>query len=124
MKSREKCAHTWRAKAESVGGAQASSPNPGSEVHVLILGSELLLVRGHHQAHVGVELDQEPVLEHPDHHLDQLGLQREKQGLQHLGNERQEENNTQRVHLGGSRVTWRNASHPTQEFLSFPITKS
>lgn len=78
LNSREKRAHTWRAKAESVGGAQASSPNPGSEGHVLILGSELLLMWGHHQAHVGVELDQEPVLEHPYHHLDELGMQGEK----------------------------------------------
>lgn len=78
LKSREKCVHTWRAKAESVGGAQTSPPNPGSEGHVLVLGSELLLIGGHHQAHVGVELDQEPVLQHPDHHLDQLGLQGDK----------------------------------------------
>lgn len=99
LKGREECAHTWGAKAESVGGAQTPAPNPGSEGQVLVLGPQLLLVRGHHQAHVGVQLDQQPVLQHPDHHLDQLGLQGDKQGVKHLGNEIQEENNTQRVHL-------------------------
>lgn len=39
---------------------------------------------GHHEAHVGVELDQEPVLQHPDHHLNELGLQGEKGGVKHL----------------------------------------
>lgn len=66
---------TWGAKAEGVGRAEAAAANPGGEGHVILPGAGLVLTGRGHQANVGVQLDQEPALQHPYHHLDELCLQ-------------------------------------------------
>lgn len=66
---------TWGAKAEGVGCAEAAAADPGSEGDLILARAGLVLAGGGHQANVGVQLDQEPVLQHPHHHLNELGLQ-------------------------------------------------
>lgn len=66
---------TWRAEAEGIGRAEAAATDPGSEGDLVLSWAGLVLAGGGHQASVGVQLDEEPVLQHPHHHLDELGLQ-------------------------------------------------
>lgn len=70
---------TWGAKAEGIGRAEAAPADPGSERDLLLPQAGLVLAGRGHQANVGVQLDQEPVLQHPHHHLNELGLQ-DRQG--------------------------------------------
>lgn len=75
LKSRSRAAGwelTRGTKAESAGGAQTAASDTDWMVFVPRAG--LILAGWHHQADVGVQLDQQAALEHPHHHLDQLSL--------------------------------------------------
>lgn len=72
-------APTWGTKAEGVGCAEAAAADPGGEGDVVLSRVGLLLTGRGHQAHVGVQLDKESVLQHPHHHLNELGLQESMQ---------------------------------------------
>lgn len=68
--------HTRGAEAESAGRAQTAASDAGRRRRLLVSRSGLVLAGRHQQADVGVQLDQQTALEHPHHHLDQLGLVR------------------------------------------------
>lgn len=68
--------HTRGAEAESAGRAQTAASNAGRRRRLLVPRSGLVLAGRHQQADVGVQLDQQTPLEHPHHHLDQVGLVR------------------------------------------------
>lgn len=72
-------APTWGTKAEGIGCAEAAAADPGGEGDVVFSRVGLLLTGRGHQAHVGVQLDEESVLQHPHHHLNELGLQESTQ---------------------------------------------
>lgn len=78
-------APTWGTKAESVGCAEAAAADPGGEGDIVVSRVGLVLTGRGHQAHVGVQLDQEPVLQHPHHHLNELRLQGRQQEAQGRG---------------------------------------
>lgn len=68
-------APTWGAKAEGIRCAEAAAADPGGEGDLVLSLPGLILTGRGHQANIGVQLDEEPVLQHPYHHLNELGLQ-------------------------------------------------
>lgn len=66
---------TWGAKAEGVGRAEAAAAHPGGQGRVVLTGAGLVLAGRGHQADIRVQLHQEPALQQPHHHLDELRLQ-------------------------------------------------
>lgn len=69
--------HTRRTEAKSAWGAETAAPYSGSQWGVFIPQPGLILAGRYQQADVSVQLDQQAALEHPHHHLDQLGLVRQ-----------------------------------------------
>lgn len=65
---------TWRAKTEGVGSAETPASNTGCKGQLLPFGSKIILLGWNHQAGIGVKLNEEPVLQHPNHHLYELCL--------------------------------------------------
>lgn len=72
------CGHTWGAKAESARGAETAASHSGSKWRVFIPQPRLILTGWYQQADISVQLDQQAALEHPHHHLNQLGLIRSR----------------------------------------------
>lgn len=70
--------HTWGTKAERTRGAETAASYSGSQWGVFISQPGLILAGRDQQADISVQLDQQAALEHPHHHLDQLGLVRSR----------------------------------------------
>lgn len=67
---------TGGAEAEGAGRAQAAASDAARRRRLFVSRPGLVLGGRHQQADVGVQLDQQAALQHPHHHLDQLGLVR------------------------------------------------
>lgn len=70
--------HTWGTEAESTRGAETAASYSGSQWRVFISQPRFILAGRYQQADISVQLDQQAALEHPHHHLDQLGLVRSR----------------------------------------------
>lgn len=65
---------TWGTETQSTRGAEAAASYSSSQWRVFIPQPGLILTWRYQQTNVSVQLDQQATLEHPHHHLDQLGL--------------------------------------------------
>lgn len=73
---------TRGAEAERAGRAEAAASDAGRRWQLLVFGPGLVLAGRHQEADVGVQLDQQAALQHPHHHLDQVGLVRRQEAVQ------------------------------------------
>lgn len=69
---------TWGTEAQSTRGAETAASYSSSQWRVFIPHTRLILTGRYQQANVSMQLDQQATLEHPHHHLDQLGLVRSR----------------------------------------------
>lgn len=69
---------TWWTNTKSARGAEAPASRSGGQRKLFIPQSRLIFTGRHQKANISVQLDKQAVLEHPHHHLNQLGLLRNR----------------------------------------------